>query len=313
MLSSIDIDESLVSALKPNRSEQGHKGYFGRLLIYAGSKGMGGAAILATGAALRSGVGLVYVLSPDEIQSALMTRCPEALQLQIPSNQMENSRPKLMPLVAHVEYPKENWFASMIVEKDAVLMGPGLATERVDVKDNLPIAIAEARHLVLDAGALSVLAASGQQQAWLTSRVESGLAPAVLTPHMGEFQRLLPGWKMGDLAAAGAFAKENHVILVLKSNETNIFTPSGKWYSNHVSNSGLAKGGSGDVLSGLLTGLLATGMTEEAAAIAAVKIHSMAGEQARAEHGAYAMLPSMLWDYLEVCYHKLQWEKGSET
>ncbi len=312
MPSSIDITETLVSNLHPQRPEQGHKGTFGRLLIYAGSKGMGGAAILTTGAALRSGVGLVYVMTPDEVQIPLMTRCPEALQIQIPSAQLEPKHPQVTPFTARMEFPQKDAFSSLLVDKHAVLMGPGLATERVDVKDNLPVAISEASHLVLDAGALSVLAASGKQNEWLIARSKAGMAPVVLTPHMGEFQRLLPSWKMGDLAAAGAFAKENAVVLVLKSNETNIFTPSGKWYSNHVSNSGLAKGGSGDVLAGILAGLLASGMTEEDAAVSAVKIHSMAGTLARAKHGIYAMLPSMLWDELEVCYDKLQWEKGSE-
>lgn len=313
MQSPIDITEELVSAMCLERPETGHKGTFGRLLIYAGSTGMGGAAIMATESALCSGVGLVYVLAPENILTPLMTRCPEALGIMISNDQIEPHRPSATPLVARFGPVNNDWFAPLLADKDAVLMGPGLATERLDVKANLPIAIREVKHLVLDAGALAVLAASDEWKNWLAERRDAGLAPLVMTPHQGEFQRLFPGWEMGDLASAGAFAEEYGVMLVLKSNETNIFTPSGKWYSNRVSNSGLAKGGSGDVLAGLLAGLLATGMNEEAAAVSAVKIHSLAGEYARVEYGARAMLPTMLKEYYAACFDKLNWEKGSEN
>lgn len=312
MLSPIEITNELVSPLCPVRPEQGHKGSFGRLLIYAGSRGMGGAAIMATGSALRSGVGLVYVLTPESIQAPLMTRCPEALGLSVPDDEIQEPKSKLVPAAMRVNIPKPDWFSPMLEAKDAVLMGPGLATDRADVKKNLSIALDHAAHLVLDAGALTVLAETPEQQSSLSSRKALGLAPVVLTPHVGEFQRLCPDWVPGDMEGAGAFAKENGVVLVLKSNETNIFTPDGKWYSNRVSNSGLAKGGSGDVLAGLLSGLLASGMTEENAAVAAVKIHSLAGQLARAEHGERAMLPTDLWDNYHSCFLKLNWEKGSD-
>ena len=111
---------------------------------------------------------------------------------------------------------------------------------------------------------------------------------------------------------ASAWAEEMNVTLVLKSHETNVFTSDGKWYSNSVSNTGLAKGGSGDVLAGLLTGFLAQGMPEETSSVSAVGIHSLAGRLCAAEHGRRAMLPTMLWNYYDKCFTMLKWEEGME-
>lgn len=315
MATPIRIDETLLSRLCPARPETGHKGTFGRLLIYAGSTGMGGAAVMAAGSALRSGAGLVYVLTPKDVLTPLLIRCPEALGIPIPEEK-ESSSP-LVPMSAGLgrlmppaPSEKENWFSSILSDKQAVLMGPGLQTERKDVLTNLPFAIENAPHLVLDAGALTVLSKHPEMMNLLKMRREKGLSPVVLTPHLGEFKRLLPSWEEGDFSAAGAFAVEYGVMLVLKSNETNLFTSSGKWYSNPVRNSGLAKGGSGDVLSGLLSGLLAQGMNEEDAAVSAVGIHSLAAKLCREKLGARAMLPTDLWTYFGACFQRLQWEEG---
>ena len=162
MATPIRIDETLLSRLCPARPETGHKGTFGRLLIYAGSTGMGGAAVMAAGSALRSGAGLVYVLTPKDVLTPLLIRCPEALGIPLPEEK-ESSSP-LVPMSAGLgrlmppaPSEKENWFSSILSDKQAVLMGPGLQTERKDVLTNLPFAIENAPHLVLDAGALTVL------------------------------------------------------------------------------------------------------------------------------------------------------------
>lgn len=314
MATPIRIDETLLSRLCPARPETGHKGTFGRLLIYAGSTGMGGAAVMAAGSALRSGTGLVYVLTSQDVLTPLLIRCPEALGIPLPQEKtssplvpMAGGLSRLMPAVPA---EKESWFSKIISDKQAVLMGPGLQPDRQDVLSNLPFALENAPHLVLDAGALTVLSAHPEKLSLLTSRREKGLSPVVLTPHLGEFKRLLPSWEEGDYASASAFAVEYGVVLVLKSNETNLFTSSGKWYSNPVRNSGLAKGGSGDILAGLLSGLLSQGMSEEDAAVSAVGIHSLAGKLCREKLGARAMLPTDLWTYFGACFQRLQWEEG---
>lgn len=291
-LSAITITHEWLTAKCPMRPDNGHKGTFGRVLIYAGSEGMGGAAYMAASSALSSGAGLVYVMTEKQLVTPLMTMCPEALGIAIPEEKPEKD------------------FSSVLSDKDACLMGPGIPKDRPDLERNILTAAKEAKHLVLDAGALSLLSENRVVRASVSARKALGLSPAVLTPHLGEFKRILPSWQEGDMAGAGAFAEEKGVVLVLKSNETNIFTPDGKWYSNPKGNSGLAKGGSGDVLAGLLTGLLAQGMTEEDAAVCAVGIHSLAAEMCAAEHGKRAMRPTMLRDYYGKCFKMLKWEEG---
>lgn len=304
----VAITRERLTALCPIRKEDGHKGTFGRLLLYAGSQGMGGAAYMAASSALRSGVGLVYMLVPQELSSSLLTMCPEALTIVVPDN-TENSS-VLKPFVAVAKDADSDWFAQALEGKDAALLGPGIATDRTDVLENLPYLIRTAPRLVLDAGALTIL--SKEPSLWkdIRSRRERGLGPAVITPHIGEFRRLFPEWENGDFIAASEWAQQKETILVLKSHHTDIFTPDGKWYSNQESNSGLAKGGSGDVLAGLLAGFLAQGMREEDAAVCAVGIHSLAGQLCAKEYGKRAMLPSMLWNYYGKCFAILKWEEG---
>lgn len=289
----VAITRERLTALCPTRKEDGHKGTFGRLLLYAGSKGMGGAAYMAASSALRSGVGLVYMLVPDELSAPLLTMCPEALSLAVKEG--------------------AEWFTQAMEGKDAVLLGPGIAPDRTDVRENLPELIRTAPRLVLDAGALTILSQDLSLWDEIRGRKERGLGPAVITPHIGEFKRLYPEWEPGDSSGAADWAQQKETILVLKSHHTDIFTPDGKWYSNQESNSGLAKGGSGDVLAGLLAGFLAQGMHEEDAAVCAVGIHSLAGKLCAAEHGKRAMLPTMLWNYYGKCFAILKWEEGMEN
>ncbi|MBO4473349.1 MAG: NAD(P)H-hydrate dehydratase [Clostridiales bacterium] len=327
------ITETLLTGKCPARPAFGHKGTFGRTLICAGTPGMGGAAYMAASSALRSGTGLVYVLTEQELLTPLMTLCPEALGLAFPvkgkgaspelvaSSEGSVSRPVAGkgngPLIRNGNLvagtaPFAKWFTRQLSEKDAVLIGPGIPPESERLGIMIRIAAEHAPHLVLDAGALSRLAADTETMQVVSLRPSRGLAPAILTPHIGEFSRFVPNYKKGDMRRPGTWAEENGFTLVLKSHETNIFTSDGKWYSNSVSNTGLAKGGSGDVLAGLLTGLLAQGMPEEEASVCAVGIHSLAGQLCAKEHGRRAMLPTMLWDYYDKCFAMLKWEEGME-
>ena len=307
----VRITRERLTSLCPLRSEEGHKGTFGRLLLYAGTEGMGGAAYMAASSALRSGVGLVYLLVPKELIAPLMTMCPEALTIPIPKKTADGA--VLQPLVAVAPREEPAWLPEALQGKDAVLLGPGIAPERRDVRENLPVMLRMVPHLVLDAGAISILASEPSLWEEIRTRRQRGLGPVILTPHIGEFLRIFPEWTRGDMEAASAWAREQETILVLKSHQTNIFTPDGKWYSNQESNSGLAKGGSGDVLAGLLAGFLAQGMSEEDASVCAVGIHSLAGRLCVEEHGRRAMLPTMLWHYYDRCFKILNWEEGMEN
>ena len=165
-----------------------------------------------------------------------------------------------------------------------------------------------AANAVLDAGALI-------DKPDVLSRLKVLLAArevsAVITPHIGEFARLLRLSKSEVMAdpegLALKFAEENNTVVVLKSARTLIATPDGKLYVNDVPNSGLAKGGSGDVLAGLITGFLAQGMEPYKAACSAVYIHSKAGEAAANETGTRAMIPSDLIAYLPDAYMDAGW------
>ncbi|MBO4928766.1 MAG: NAD(P)H-hydrate dehydratase [Clostridiales bacterium] len=313
----IVITDKMVEDLCPVRPSSGHKGMFGRALIYAGSVGMGGAAVMAVSSALRSGAGLVYAATEEPLLPALVIRCPEALGIPIPSGFGNAPKSPLMRMESKTVGQK--WLTEIIEGKDACLIGPGIPPDRQDLRIAVLTLAQHACHLVLDAGALALLSRDPELMQEIKNRKEKGMAPAVLTPHLGEFASLCSsysrtgGTSMQNMKAAGAFAEEKGVILVLKSNETNIFTPDGKWYSNPVSNSGLAKGGSGDVLAGLLSGLLAQGMREEDASVCAVRIHSLAGRLCSGEHGKRAMLPTMLWEYYDRCFKMLKWEEGMEN
>ena len=320
------ISKEMLSSKCPARPEFGHKGTFGRALICAGSQGMGGAAYMAAASALRSGAGLVYILTEEELLSPLLTMCPEALGLFFPGKMYGSgaelaASPKAKgPLLANGQRvmgtsPFAQWFAEQLTGKEACLIGPGIPPSSKKLNMMIRIAAEHAPHLILDAGALTCLAQDPEALSIVSKRTSHGLAPAVLTPHIGEFLRFAPvpkGKKGAEMRVASAFAEENKVVLVLKSHETNIFTPDGKWYSNPVENSGLAKGGSGDVLAGLLTGLLSQGMTEEDASLCAVGIHSLAGRMCAEEHGKRAMLLTMLWNYYDKCFMELKWEEGTE-
>ena len=312
MQTPIMITPELISAKCPVRPSFGHKGTFGRALICAGTPGMGGAAYMAAASALRSGAGLVYVLTEPDLLSPLMTLCPQAIGLAY----MAPTRavvPMMKSNAAVVNSTYINWFSDQLPEKNSCLIGPGIPPTSDKLGIMIRLAAKNSRHLVLDAGALTYLANDPEAMNEVSLRISRGLAPAVLTPHRGEFARLIPGFTEKKMNLASAFAEEKGITLVLKSNETNIFTSDGKWYSNRCDNSGMAKGGSGDVLAGLLTGFLAQGMTEEDASVCAVGIHSMAGELCAADNGRRAMLPTMLWEYYGTCFKKLKWEEGMEN
>ena len=165
-----------------------------------------------------------------------------------------------------------------------------------------------ASSVVLDAGALTY---KPDALARICEKLKARKVPAVITPHIGEFARLTGLDKnavaenAGDLALK--FSNENNCVTVLKSAKTYIATPDGKLYANELANSGLAKGGSGDVLAGLIAGLLAQGMEPYKAACSAVYIHSKAGEAAANEVGTRSMLPSDLAVYLPGAYMDAGW------
>jgi len=255
----------------PRRRREAHKGNFGRVFILAGSVGYTGAPIFAANAAVRTGSGLVFLGVPKEIWSVVAAKCAEA-----------------MP------YPLErdtDAVLKRIDRCDAALVGPGLGPDAGDLVHSIVPRLAQP--LVLDADGLNAL--SGH-----TQLLDGRTAPTVLTPHEGEFARLtgctLP---VADrIAGAQEFAEAHNCTVVLKGHRTVTAAPDGRVWLNTTGNPGMAKGGSGDVLAGMIVSLIGQGFPAPESAAMAVWLHGRAGDLAAQRFGEYAMTPSDLLDEL---------------
>lgn len=256
----------------PQREQDSHKGDYGKLLIVAGSEGYTGAPVFAAQGALRSGAGLVYLGVPRDVYPMVATRCSSAMPF---------------PLLDDTE---------QLVERarscDVVLVGPGLGRS-LQAQQLVFRLIEEAEGpLVLDADGLNAL--EGQ-----TQRLGARTGLTVLTPHDGEFARLagcsLP---LNDrVEQAAELAQDTGCVVVLKGHETLTVDPQGRVWRNTTGNPGMAKGGSGDILAGMIASLLGqkqlTGCVSCPGELVAwaVYLHGAAGDAAASRFGEYGMLP----------------------
>ena len=279
------VDADLVRAILPKRDPAGHKGTFGQVHILGGSVGYTGAPVLAAKAALRTGSGLISLSVPAPIYPIVAAKCDEVM-------------PAPLPCEADGSLSKEalSCVQQALHGKDACLIGPGLG--RSEAAQALVCDLLRTAQLpvVLDADGLNALSLHMQL---LSGRNH----PTILTPHDGEFARLGGELKSQDrLGAALTFAKTHGCILVLKGPGTITALPNGRAYVNTTGNSGMAKGGSGDVLSGMILSLVGQGLSVEKAAVAAVWLHGRAGDLAAADKGEYGMTPG---DLIEQIPHAI--------
>lgn len=293
----LKLDRELISGFVPRRPEDGHKNTFGTVLICAGSEYMTGAAVMAAGSALRSGAGLVKVFSDEKTLDAIRFNEPCAMLELRPGKTAEVLRKA----------------SSLCKTVSAVLIGSGMPADYKNMEALTERFLKEAKNVVLDAGALS---GKYDVMSRLKENLKAREIPAVLTPHIGEFARItgLPKNEIEEKSADLAldFARENNCVVILKSSKTLIASPDGKIFMNDLANSGMAKGGSGDILAGLVTGLLAQGMEPFKAACSAVFIHSKAGEAAKDDIGERAMIPTDLLFYLPEGYIQAGWSEDDE-
>lgn len=253
----------------PPRPISGHKGLFGRVLIVGGSDQMIGAAVLAGTAALRMGSGLVELAMPPRALLAALTVTPELIGLALGADSK--------PLLAAAD------------KADALVVGPGLGMSAA-ARRRVGQLIKVDKPMVIDADALNILS---QGKKWPVSLA----AKAVLTPHPGEMKRLIrllgksevPTDDDGRIAVATMAAKAFGVVLVLKGERT-VVSDGRRHYVNHTGDSSLSKGGSGDVLSGMLGCLLGQKMDLFDAACLAVHLHGRAGELAGQKLGRRSVL-----------------------
>ena len=273
------ITAAFVRQCLPRRDPEGHKGDFGKVLCICGSVGYTGAPIFASRAAVRTGAGLVLLGVPQSVWPVAAVKSDEAMPFPLP----ETADGKLSLLA---EEPIRQRAAGC----DAVLLGCGLGRDwQTDtlVQDLLNME----KPLVLDADGLNAISENAEL-------LQKRPAVTVLTPHEGEFLRLGGDLSRGREAAAAAFSQKYGVYLILKGHRTLIADPEGRLAENNTGNCGMAKGGSGDVLTGLLTGLLAQGMEPFDACCAAVWLHGRAGDLAAADKGERSMTPTDLLEQI---------------
>ena len=267
-----ELDHKAVLSMLPDRDPWGHKGSFGKVLLLCGSRGYTGAAYLAAMGALRSGAGLVFLGVPESIYAIEAVKLNEPVVFPLPDREgklSEEAIPEIQQRLPNV---------------DAVLIGCGLGQSdgtRAVVKAVLEQAKCP---VVLDADGINVLS---RHKDILRGRS----FPTVLTPHDGEFVRL--GGVIGEdrMASAEALSRELGCIVLLKGHRTCI-TDGVRGYRNTTGNPGMAVGGSGDVLAGILVSLLGQGLPPLEAAACGAWLHGAAGDLCAREMGQYGMLPS---------------------
>lgn len=284
----IQVTESFVRDCLPVRDRNGHKGTFGKVHILAGCVGFTGAPAFASAAAVRTGSGLVFLSVPREIWPVLAVKCQEAMPSPVPP------------------FP-------VLLEKmngsDGVLIGPGLGRSRKTDVRTLRLIEQVQPPLVLDADGINAAAEHIDVLDTRRGRL------TVLTPHDGEFLRLTRGEGIGSdrEAAARAFARQHGCVLVLKGHRTITAFPDGETFVNTTGNPGMAKGGSGDVLAGMILSLLGQGLPPQKAVPAAVWLHGRAGDLAAARLGEYGMTPTDLLETIPMAIQEAMGEAGGPT
>ncbi len=276
------IDETLIKTIFKPRNAFAHKGTFGHALLIAGSYGKMGAATLATRACLRSGAGLTTVYVPKCGYIILQVAVPEAMVLT------DENETYLSTLPAEIE------------KYSVIGIGPGIGTKDQTQKMLSFIARRYYKPVVIDADGLNCMA--------LQHHLLKQLPPySILTPHPKEFDRLF-GQHQNDfnrIKTAIQSSAEFNVVIILKGHHTLVTTPTGKCYFNSTGNVGMAKGGSGDVLTGVITGLLAQGYTPEEAALLGVYLHGSAGDLAVKTLSKEALVATDLIRFLSPAFLKL--------
>ena len=271
------IEEDILPLLK-NRTKFSHKGTFGHALLMAGSKGKVGAAVLASRACLRSGVGLLTTNVPACGVDVLQEVIPEAMCISDSEDDYLSELPDLS-------------------KYSAIGVGPGLGTE-IQTQNVLKLLIQNTlTPLVIDADALNILS---ENKTWLAFTAGG----TILTPHPGEFKRLVGEWSndFDRLELQREFSKKNCCFVVLKGANTSITAPDGRVFFNSTGNPGMATAGSGDVLTGVITGLLAQGYGNFEAAIVGVYLHGLAGDIAAEKVGGQSMIASDIIENIGEAY-----------
>lgn len=259
------IDSEMFRRLLPKRHPNSHKGTFGRVCVFGGSKGMVGSVVMASTAALNTGAGYSYAVVPDEIFSLAEQKLTEVI----------------------VRSDKE--YKRMYECADALVVGPGYLSNS-GISHIMKLAQQGTKPIVVDAEGLNYISQTKRE------------CPMILTPHPGEFSKMI-GLSVEEvnqnrIYLSGKYAKEHNVILVLKGAATVIAAPSGEIRINSTGNSALATAGSGDVLSGMIGAFLAMGASPMDSAVLGVYLHGLAGNLASLDYSEYGVTATKISDYI---------------
>ena len=262
-----------------------HKGAHGLGVLVAGSSNMPGAALLSAKAALRSGLGKIIVHAPDVVLDKVTIALPEAILSRDPHPEYFSSPPE------------------MILQGNALAIGPGLGTAPTTATAICLLLETAPYPIIVDADALNILS---EHKSWLNKLPQN----SILTPHAGEFDKLTEKSqnRMERLQKVYDFAQKYQVIVVLKGHYTTIVLPNGQLFMNTTGNPGMATAGSGDVLTGILLGLLAKGYTPESAAKLGVYLHGLAGDCALQNQSYESLIASDIIESLGEGFEELRVE-----
>ncbi len=284
------LDNPAIAALFQPRDFISHKGNYGHLLAVAGSAGKTGAAALCANAAARSGTGLVTLGVAKALNARMESQVTEAMTFPLPDEGRE-----------FLGFSCLENIVSLAKDKTALAIGPGIGTDKATQKLVQKIVTTIKIPMVIDADGLNCIAIN-------TDVLKTKKAPAILTPHPGEMARLCnlstKQIQENRLDIAKQFSKKFDTILVLKGSQTLVSLPDGRVFINSTGNPGLASGGMGDVLTGMIAGFAAQGFQPEDAAVAGVYIHGMCADLLAEEIGTFGFLASDMVDIIPQIIHK---------
>ncbi|MEW6162546.1 MAG: NAD(P)H-hydrate dehydratase [Nitrospirota bacterium] len=313
--------ENEVSPLIPQRHRYSYKGDYGHVLIIAGSRGKTGAALMAAKACLRSGAGLVTIGVPESLAEIFQSRVTEEMTLILPDKGDGTLSEKASRVI--LDFLNE--------KADIIAIGPGIGVS-ADTRKLMEVLIRNSRNpMVVDADGINSL--KGEKKVLIKAK-----APMIFTPHPGEMARLLnpPTPSFNSLLSKGgyrrvkrgqgritvsaqdiekdrintalSFAKETGAYLVLKGVPTIIAGPDGRAYINSTGNPGMATAGTGDVLTGMISGFLSQGIKPLNASILGVYMHGLAGDVAASEKGEHPLIATDIIDKIPVAFRSLSYE-----
>ncbi len=283
-------DAEFVRSIIKERKNNSHKSDYGKLLIIAGSKGMSGAAYLSGEAALKSGAGLVTIVCPECINSVLESKTTEVMTLAVDD------------VDGCISYNSISKILKNVSEADAVLIGPGLGRGRDIYEIVKEVLIRSTVPVIVDADALYAVSQD-------ISLLKECTCELIFTPHAMEMSRLL-GIDVNEIESdriniSRDFSDETGAVLLLKGHHTIVTSPSLKQYINNTGNAGMASAGSGDVLAGIISALIAKGVECAHAAAAGAYIHGLAGDIAAAKYGMESMSATNIIECISEAYCRI--------